>query len=161
MNRQKHTSLAELEHLAVDDAAVDVLTHDVALTPIRRLVLMLLQRHPEGIKAYQLLAIIRTLKPNAAPPTVYRALNFLVAQGLAHKISCMKVFIACDQTQHPEDEVGVFLVCPRCNSVKELHDDSASHALSEALAVAGYQLDRSTMEIGAVCPDCTQANTAT
>ncbi|MCQ4261551.1 transcriptional repressor [Stutzerimonas stutzeri] len=151
----------QTEQVALDDAADDRLAQNVALTPIRRQVLMLLQRHPEGIKAYHLLAIIRTLKPNAAPPTVYRALNYLVAHGLAHKISCMNMFIACDRSQHPQNDVGVFLVCPHCHSVKELHDDAASHALNEALALAGYRLDRSVMEIGAVCPGCTQANAPT
>lgn len=151
----------QAEQLVLDDAAMDHVAPDIALTPIRRLVLMLLQRHPEGIKAYHLLAIIRTLKPNAAPPTVYRALNYLVTHGLAHKISCMNMFIACDRSRHPQKDVGVFLVCPHCHSVKELHDDAASHALNEALELAGYRLDRSVMEIGAVCPDCTQADTPT
>lgn len=142
----------------LDKAAADCRIHGVTLTPIRRLVFMLLQRHPQGIKAYQLLDLIRTLKPNAAPPTVYRALNFLVANGLAHKISCMNMFIACDQTQHAQNEAGMLLVCPHCHSVKKLHDDAASQALNEALAAAGYRLDRSVMEIGAVCPACTQAD---
>ena len=148
----------QTENLGLKSNAMDHAATGIALTPIRRLVLMLLKRHPEGIKAYHLLAIIRTLKPKAAPPTVYRALNYLVAHGLAHKISCMNMFIACDRSRHPQNDVGVFLVCPHCHSVKELHDDAASHALNKALASAGYRLDRSVMEIGAVCPGCTQAN---
>lgn len=157
MNRKSSipTCQSAEERARLNKAEANCRQHGAAFTPIRREVFTLLQRHPQGIKAYDLLELIRTQKPNASPPTVYRALNFLVAQGLAHKISCLNLFIACDQTCHKPNDTGLFLICPECGSVTELHDDDTSQELHKALVAAGYRLDRSVMEVGAVCPSCT------
>lgn len=155
MNRQSIlTCQSAAERARLDKAEADCRRQGAAFTSIRRLVFMLLQRHPQGIKAYDLLDLIRTLKPNAAPPTVYRALNFLVAHGLAHKINCINLFIACNQDSQKPDESTLFLVCPRCHSVTEFQDNTASQALRQALVATGYQLSHRVMEIGAVCPLC-------
>src|SRR5690606_27768268 len=64
-------------------------------TPIRRNVLELLLRHQRSLKAYELLEEIRAIHPSATPPTVYRALDFLLAEGLVHRVDTLNTFIAC------------------------------------------------------------------
>src|SRR5690606_24636684 len=64
-------------------------------TPIRRKVLELLLNHERSLKAYELLTEIRTIYPNATPPTVYRALDFLLDEGLVHRVDTLNTFMAC------------------------------------------------------------------
>lgn len=138
----------------LDQAEASCRSRGASLTPIRRLVLALLLRHPRGLKAYDLLERIKADKPGASPPTVYRALDFLIEQGLAHKVGRMNLFVACSQHCHQAQMPGLFLVCPRCNGVTELQDDAVMGALAASLAAAGHQLESPEVEIGAVCPAC-------
>ena len=123
-----------------------------SLTAIRREVLELLFRSPSGVKAYDLLAQIKEARPGASPPTVYRALDFLIEQGLAHKIGCMNLFVACRHASHQIP--SVFLVCPKCSGITELQEQSVITALSNSLAAAGHHLESHEVEISALCPKC-------
>ena len=123
-----------------------------SLTPIRREVLELLYRSPTGVKAYDLLAQIKDARPGASPPTVYRALDFLIEQNLAHKIGRMNLFVACRHASHQIP--SLFLVCPKCNGVTELQEQSVMSALSSSLAAAGHRLENPEVEISALCPKC-------
>ena len=140
----------------LDGAEAHCRARGASLTPIRRMVLAMLHRHPRGLKAYDLLERMKVDKPGASPPTVYRALDFLIEQGLAHKIGRMNLFVACSQQCHQEQMPGLFLVCPRCNGVTELQDESVIRALAASLAAAGHQLESQEVEIGAICPRCRQ-----
>lgn len=90
------------------------------LTPIRRKVLELLLRHGRSIKAYELLDAIRAEHPGAAPPTVYRALDFLVDEGLIHRLDAVNAWTAChDAAGAPHD---LLVVCTGCGAVAEISD---------------------------------------
>ena len=138
----------------LDRAEAGCRTRGASLTPIRRMVLALLHRNPKGLKAYDLLERIKADKPGASPPTVYRALDFLIEQGLAHKIGRMNLFVACSQLCHQAQIPGLFLVCPRCNGVTELQDEEVIRTLAASLVAAGHQLESQEVEIGAICPQC-------
>ncbi|MDR1969317.1 MAG: transcriptional repressor [Burkholderiaceae bacterium] len=124
----------------------------LAFTPIRQRVLQLLLEHEKGLKAYNLLALIKAEQPGATPPTVYRALDFLTEHHLAHKIERNATFVACTQAGHAAP--SLFLVCPQCGAVTELQDKSVMQALCRSLAAAGHRLDDPEVEIAAICPDC-------
>lgn len=126
-----------------------------SLTPIRREVLAQLRRESSGLKAYDLLDRIKAVRPSATPPTVYRALDFLIEHGLAHKIGRINQFIACNHDCH--DLAGLFLVCPDCGKVTELHDEDAVRALSRSLKAAGHRLAGTEIELSAVCGSCDKA----
>src|SRR3546814_19506833 len=64
------------------------------LTPIRRKVLEILLAQHRSVKAYELLDLIRAVQPGAAPPTVYRALDFLVDEGLVHRLDAINAWTA-------------------------------------------------------------------
>lgn len=142
------------EAVFLDRAEAGCRVRGASLTPIRRMVLAMLHRNPRGLKAYDLLERIKADKPGASPPTVYRALDFLIDQGLVHKIGRMNLFVACSQLCHQEQMPGLFLVCPRCNGVTELQDDGVIRALTASLVAAGHQLESQEVEIGAICPRC-------
>ncbi|HRP98624.1 MAG TPA: transcriptional repressor [Rhodocyclaceae bacterium] len=139
----------------LDHAASRCKARGASLTPIRRKVLALLRLQPGGLKAYDLLDRIRHDHPSASPPTVYRALDFLIEQGLVHKIGRVNQFVACNQDRH--DEASLFLVCPECGQVTELHDEVALVALSRSLKAVGHALAGPEIEISATCRACTVA----
>ncbi len=138
--------------LALNRAEAACRARGASLTAIRREVLELLYRSPTGVKAYDLLARIKEARPGASPPTVYRALDFLIEQGLAHKIGRMNLFVACRHASHQIP--SLFLVCPKCSGVTELQEQSVMSALSTSLAEAGHRLESPEVEIGALCPKC-------
>lgn len=151
MTETPHAAPAD-EQSFLDQAANRCKEHGASLTPIRRHILRLLRRQSGGVKAYDLLEQMKAEHPGATPPTVYRALDFLIDQGLAHKIGRTNQFIACNQQAH--DDAGLFLVCPRCGQVTELHDHEASAALKRSLARAGHILVGPEIEISAICRRC-------
>ena len=124
------------------------------LTPLRRQVLEALLRHPGSLKAYELLALLQGSLPGAAPPTVYRALDFLTAQGLIHRLDAVNAWSACtDAGGQPHD---VLVVCTRCGSVAELSDPDLGRRLAACVAQAGYALSGQETELRALCPRCRQ-----
>ena len=118
----------------------------LALTPIRRRVLELLLQSSSPVKAYDLLA---TLKPDGAaqPPTVYRALDFLTAAGLVHKIEALNAYTACVH-QHGGHRVELY-VCENCGGVEESHNESKAHSVPE-----GFSIQRSVIEHYGLCKEC-------
>ena len=144
--------LASDEVDALDRAEAACKQRGASLTAIRREILGLLYSSPKGVKAYDLLEQIKQVRPNASPPTVYRALDFLIEQGLAHKIGRMNLFVACRHASHLTP--SLFLVCPKCSGVTELQEMSVMSALSASLAEAGHRLESPEVEISAICPKC-------
>lgn len=126
------------------------------LTPIRRRVLEILLRRHTSLKAYELLDEIKVVQPGAAPPTVYRALDFLVEQGLIHRLDAINAWTACtDAAGTPHD---VLAVCTRCGAVAELSDPQLSHQLAACVAEAGFVLTGHETELRALCRACQSAS---
>lgn len=124
------------------------------LTPIRRKVLELLLAHGRSMKAYELLESMRAIHPGAAPPTVYRALDFLMDEGLIHRLDAVNAWSAChDAAGAPHD---LLVVCTACGAVAELSDPAMSKQLADRVARTGFALASHETEIRALCPDCQQ-----
>ncbi|MFA5520527.1 MAG: Fur family transcriptional regulator [Castellaniella sp.] len=122
------------------------------LTPIRRRVLSILLERQRSVKAYELLDDIRRELPGAAPPTVYRALDFLVEQGLAHRLDATNAWTAChDAGGEPHD---LLVVCVRCGRVAELTDPALNERLARTAADAGFHLSDHETELRALCAHC-------
>lgn len=146
-NHESCTSSA----LATAEALADA--RGVKLTPLRRQVLSLICQSHRPAGAYQLLADLGRLRGEAAaPPTVYRALDFLVEQGLAHKIDSMNAFVACYAAGKPHR--GIFLICEKCLDVQEVTDKPAADALSKAAAQTGFRANRAVIELHGLCKNC-------
>lgn len=125
------------------------------LTPLRRQVLEALLHHPGSLKAYELLALLQDSQPGAAPPTVYRALDFLTAQGLIHRLDAINAWSAC--TDAGGERHDLLLVCTRCGRVAELNDPVLGAQLARCIARAGFALadDESELpEVRALCGTC-------
>lgn len=122
------------------------------LTALRRRVLELVWRSHRPVRAYDLLGALARERANAAPPTVYRALDFLQAQGLVHRIESLNAFIGCDRPG--EAHAGQFLICRECGRAAEMADGRIEAAMRHGSAAAGFYLERPTVEGIGLCPDC-------
>lgn len=133
----------------------------VKLTPRRLQVLSLLTQSHQPMGAYEILDQLNQAERTAAldasektqavaPPIVYRALEFLVAEGLVHRIESKNAFISCDHPGH--QYAAQFLICSGCDKVAEL-DNPDSSLLTEADNL-GFKVDHSVVEITGVCKGC-------
>ena len=122
------------------------------LTDLRELVLRLIVEAKRPIKAYDLLAQLKSRHAGAAPPTVYRALEFLTANHLVHRLESINAFIACDHPDHPHH--SQFLICDECETTVELADHQVAERVSTAAKAAGFAESQHTVEVHGVCKDC-------
>jgi len=122
------------------------------LTPIRRRVLELVWSSHAPIGAYDILAKLAAETGKVQPPTVYRALDFLKAQGLIHRIESRNAFIGCAQPEAEHD--GQFLLCRSCGDAAELAADKALAALERQAEALGYRIEHRTVEFEGLCPRC-------
>ncbi len=139
-----HAILAQAEHRAK--------ARGLRLTPVRRRTLEILLDAHGALGAYEVLERLAAEGFGTQPPVAYRALNFLVEHGLAHRIRRLNAFTAC--THPSEEHRAAFLICARCDSVTEAAAADLTHALSKAAEAAGFQLDRATIEAVGLCRAC-------
>jgi Fur family transcriptional regulator, zinc uptake regulator len=137
-------TLARAEALALAQGA--------RLTPVRRRVLEILLEDHRALGAYDVLQRLAAEGFGNQPPVAYRALDFLVDLGLAHRIRRLNAFTAC---LHPgEAHVPAFLICRACNHVAEAPAASVRSALDEAATALGFAIERSNIEALGLCPAC-------
>lgn len=136
----------------LDRAAAICAARGAQLTPLRRQVLKLVLAARQPVGAYALLERLKTTRGPAAPPTIYRALDFLLEQGLVHKLERLNAFTGCVAVGHAH--AHQFLICARCGQATELHDAEAEQALERAARHAGFRPARMTVEIDGVCAAC-------
>jgi Fur family zinc uptake transcriptional regulator len=122
------------------------------LTPPRRRVLELLLQTGQPAKAYDLIAAYGPDGVSAKPPTVYRALEFLVRTGLAHRIESLNAYIAC----HVGDgmHMAAFLICTCCGDTREMQSFEPER-IEAAAHRAGYALQDVVVEARGLCAACT------
>ena len=127
------------------------------LTALRREVLAIVWESGRPRGAYEILDILRQRTGRSAPPTVYRALEFLLDRGLIHRLHTLNAFMACDR---PEHRGGQFLICQDCGGVTELVDPEVSRSLGAAASAAGFAVRDSVIEVAGRCRDCRAARAA-
>ena len=127
-------------------------TQGLHLTPVRRRALEILLSEHRALGAYDLLAHLSAEGLGAQPPVAYRALDFLVKAGLAHKIEALNAYVGC---VHPgEDHAPAFLICRGCRSVAEAETSPTKSRLGDAARAAGFRIERSVVEAEGLCPAC-------
>jgi len=122
------------------------------LTAQRRQVLAIIDGAQRPLGAYEILDALRAAVPGAAPPTVYRALEFLVEQGLVHRLETLHAFVGCANPDEPH--AGQFLICRTCGAVRELEDPMVSRSVQAAAAATGFRAEHPVVEIRGRCASC-------
>ncbi|HET9033800.1 MAG TPA: transcriptional repressor [Dokdonella sp.] len=122
------------------------------LTAIRLRVLELVAESTIPVKAYDLLEHLKDGPGVAAPPTVYRALDFLLEHGFIHKLESINSFVGC---HHPGESHQVpFLICDRCSSAIEICDQEVARLLTTQARDRGFTPASQTLEVHGVCAEC-------
>ena len=150
------TNSGPIEH-RLERAAEMCLREGARLTEIRRQVLGLVLRSGEPVGAYALLDRLKADKANATPATIYRALEFLQAHGLIHKLERLNAFIGCADAGEHHHHAVQFLICRTCGSVAEMEDHDIAEAVERAAGRTGFRPVRATVEVEGTCAACAAA----
>ena len=161
MTNQKHNPAAFPAHShdhdhcieqALSEAASVCVGNGARLTNLRRRVLEIVWQSHKPLGAYSILETLREDGRSAAPPTVYRALEFLLEQGLVHRIASLNAFAGCTRPGHGGQ--GQFLICQACGSAAELNDAEVSTVIARRALAHGFRAEHHTIEITGTCPSC-------
>lgn len=126
------------------------------LTPVRRRVLELILSSEQPTGAYALLGELQRGRGKLGPPTVYRALEFLLAHKLIHKVETSSAFIACGDIDHPHE--SQFVICDDCGATEELCDEDIVQSLRRLGEGRGFAVERQIVEARGLCPVCRVAH---
>jgi Fur family zinc uptake transcriptional regulator len=141
----------------LDQAAGLCRRRGAQLTRLRRVVLGLVLESDRPVGAYDLLDQLRAGRKSAAPPTIYRTLDFLLQHGLIHKVEKLSAFVGCSHRCDPDstqEHAAQFLICKRCGRVAELDDPGVTDALARAARRNGFALAIATVEAEGICAAC-------
>jgi len=126
------------------------------LTALRKRVLALVWRSHNPVGAYELLDSLKNEdKRSAAPPTVYRALDFLLEHGFIHKLESINAYIGCHQPRQPHSVP--FLICKSCGRAVEMEDERATRLLTEQAQALGFRPLAQTLEVHGRCARCVES----
>lgn len=137
---------------ALDAAAALCERDGQRLTPLRQRVLELVWSSHQPVGAYAILDRLRQDGRSAAPPTVYRALEFLLEQGLVHRIETLNAFVGC--ARPGDGHLVQFLICRACGAAAEVEDRRVVAAIGRSAAERGFALEGRVIELSGLCEHC-------
>jgi Fur family transcriptional regulator, zinc uptake regulator len=122
------------------------------LTPLRRRVLELVWADHQPVGAYNILERLVGEGRKAAPPTVYRSLDFLLQHGMIHRIASLNAYVGCN---HPgSTHEAQFFICDDCGQAAEIGDSSVESAIARDAKKLGFNISRQTIEVAGTCARC-------
>ncbi|MCJ2378354.1 zinc uptake transcriptional repressor Zur [Vibrio sp. ZSDZ34] len=130
----------------------------VRLTAQRRRVYEIICENRRACSAYELLEQLKQSEPQAKPPTVYRALDFLLEQGFIHRVESTNSFISCC-TFGEHKHFSHLLICESCGSVVELQDDNLIALLNRNVEKHGFEFSSHIIESHGICKACSSSAT--
>jgi Fur family transcriptional regulator, zinc uptake regulator len=149
---------ASVEHMLARAEAL-ASERGLALTPLRRQVYELVLKAHKPIGAYDLIDAMEPQRGARVPPTtVYRALDFLVENGLVHRIESKNAFVACCDAGKPHE--SQFLICDECGATLEIQGHEVASSLSASPPAHGFQVRHQVVELSGLCGDCQKKHRA-
>lgn len=142
------------ESNALDHAKQHLAARGARLTAVRQRTLEILLETHRAMGAYEILDRLVADGFARQPPVAYRALEFLVQHGLAHRVQGLNAFAACLHPGH--DHAPIFLICRQCEKVAELPAMRLRDTLNDIAAESGFVAERSTVELLGLCHICAQ-----
>ncbi|MFT6928080.1 MAG: Fur family zinc uptake transcriptional regulator [Psychromonas sp.] len=124
----------------------------IRFTPIRQQVFLLMAEQKGAVSAYDLLERLKLHEANAKPPTIYRALDFLLENHFIHRIESLNAYLMCAHfgCEHPMQ----LLICDKCRKIIGLTDPVIDDAFSEQAKQYGFQITNKVLEVHGVCAQC-------
>lgn len=155
---KKLTQRQKLDQSARADKAVAVADElcrerGVLLAGTKREVLKLLLASDKAMSAYDLLAVLNSdFDRNFTPPTVYRALDFLLKQRLISRLESVNAFIPCADPAHLHS--CVFFICRKCGTSAEVENSALEALISRDAAQLSFHVDKQIVELQGTCATC-------
>lgn len=128
---------------------------NVRLTPQRLEVLRLMTQQVGAISAYDLLDLLRTTEPQAKPPTIYRALDFLLEQGFIHRVESTNSYVLCHHFEQPS-HTSAFFICDRCGQVTEQSTEGIEEILQKMAQAREFTMRHNVVEAHGFCLMCAE-----
>lgn len=122
------------------------------LTDIRKRVMEILLESHAALGAYDILARLKDEGLGSQPPVVYRALDFLVAHGFAHRLERLNAFAACCDPGGGHE--AMFLICESCRHVAETPIEKLAKPIARAAEAFGFSVSAMAVEVIGTCPRC-------
>lgn len=158
MAQQKHSPFEKHSHAqcvqnALSSAESLCKEKNFRLTRLRKRVLELIWESHQALGAYAILEHLGQEGVKPAPPTVYRALEFLLEAGLIHRINSLNAYIGCN---HPKDQHhgSYFLICQNCCVVAEIHNEKLETRINKVAEKENFSVQDRTLEISGICQIC-------
>ena len=130
------------------------------LTPGRKAVLDILEQARRPVGAYEMIDLLAaSVGRRPAPTQVYRALDFLVEQGLVHRLASRNAFLACGHS-HEASEPVAFLICDGCGHVDEATSPALAADVAAVAGKRGFAPRAQIIEIAGRCADCATKDVA-
>jgi len=126
--------------------------HGLRLTPVRARVLDILLEAHKALGAYDILGRLEADGLGGQPPVVYRALDFLVEHGFAHRLERLNAFTACALPH--EGHEPMFLICRDCGQVAETPLAALADEIGRAAKRLGFNAESRVVEVTGQCPCC-------
>ncbi|OCG29971.1 hypothetical protein A9G34_08755 [Gilliamella sp. Choc4-2] len=125
----------------------------IKLTTQRRTVLNIMLTANKAMSAYDLLDLLKISEPQAKPPTIYRALEFLLEHGFIHKVESANSYIICPHFQDPQ-HISIMFICDNCEKIIEKHSEHIEKQLKQLALQSEFLIKYSVLEIHGVCQLC-------
>ncbi len=149
MHRHDHSDCL---HHAMQAAETVCTAQNIRLTPARKRILELICSNHQAIGAYQLLDQLKQEDHKAKPATIYRALDFLMAAGLVHKVESLNAYIGCLTAE--KDHHSAILICDQCHNAYEINAESIYQNLFAMSQTHDFQPKQLILELHGVCTNC-------
>lgn len=161
------TSIASIRHdhsqcidEALNTARVLCNRKGARMTELREKVLRLVWQSHQPLGAYQLMDMLASQSTRrVAPPTVYRALDFLLQQGLIHRINSLNAFIGC--TRPEQGHANNFFICKCCGIAIEFSQPSLQASIEQTAALHDFTMQSQSLELVGLCAQCKAGSTDT
>ena len=141
----------------VEHAEKICIANGVRLTPKRKKVLSSLLKSKRALSAYELVEVCREEFGDTMPAmTIYRILDFLESEQLAHRLNLANKYVACSHITCSHDhDAPQFLICQQCDKVQEVcMSKSTIKALKKDISGAGFKLINPQIELNCICNEC-------
>ena len=125
----------------------------IKLTTQRKTVLNIMLKANRAMSAYDLLDLLKVSEPQAKPPTIYRALEFLLEQGFIHKVESTNCYIICPHFHDPQ-HISILFICDNCQQIIEKHSENIESQLKLLATQSEFLIKHSVLEIHGICHSC-------
>lgn len=153
-----HQKVSNLKQSLVEQVEGICQSRGVRLTTQRKRVFELICESKCASTAYELLDQLKVSEPQAKPPTVYRALDFLLEQGFIHRVESTNSFISCCSCG-VNKHFSHLMICDQCGDVIELQDENLIALLAKNIEKQGFHLSNHVIETHGTCKTCFSTTT--